>query len=94
MAPLLLGGDRIPESERWEGTFMDITWEIRRTESSTFDIFRNATIQHKGVPESALEGYLDPYGIIGNTYQEVRRQLRDTGRAEVTIPVPGKAEQV
>jgi hypothetical protein len=72
---------------------MDITWEIRKTETNTFDIFTNATIHHKGVPDSALEGYLDPYGIVGDTYQEVRRQLRDTGWAKVTIPVPGKAEQ-
>jgi len=73
---------------------MDITWDICKAEDQTFKIIRNGDTLHEGVPEGALEKYLDPYGIIGDTYQQVRHQLRDAGRARVTIPVPGKIEQV
>jgi len=73
---------------------MDISWDIYKAEDQTFKIIRNGNTLHEGVPDVALEKYLDPYGIIGDRYEKVRCQLSETGRARVTIPAPGKSEQV
>jgi len=69
---------------------MDIDWNIRKREDVTFDIYKNGELHHESIPESFLERQLAPYGIISDRYQEVLRQLAETGNASVSAPVPGK----
>ena len=62
---------------------MDI--EVRKKPDSTFDIFKDGKLLSGSVPTWALvEKQLDPYGVVGDTYRELRRQLAETGTAKVS----------
>ena len=72
---------------------MNIAWLIRKKEDGTLDIFENGGLLHKAVPQVSLQRQLDPYGIIGDTYENVLCQLAENGEASVAIPLPGKFSQ-
>ena len=65
------------------------TWNIESRENGTFDIFKDGELHHKGVPDIGLERQLAPHGIIGEDYEDVRRQLSETGNARISLPTPG-----
>lgn len=65
---------------------MDIDIEVHKKPDGTFDIFKDGKLLSGSVPTLALvEKQLDPYGVVGDTYRELRRQLTEAGMAKVTL---------
>ena len=69
---------------------MQATWDIHFTIEGKLDIFKNGELVHRSVPIVWLERNLAPYGIRGEDYENVVRQLSKAGMASEKIPQLGK----
>lgn len=72
---------------------MDTKWSVFKKADGSFDILKNGVLLHT-IKEAWLERQLAPYGILGNDYEDVIRQLEESGNAQVSISPMGKFFQV
>jgi hypothetical protein len=69
---------------------MDIAWEIVRREDGRFDILKNGNLLYSAISDQWLHRQLTPAGFSELDYQNVRRQLEESGTARLVVPVPEK----
>jgi len=60
-------------------------WEVVRNEDGTFEMLHKGKLLHSSIPDKWLEAQLGRYGLCGEEYKDIRRQLDRSGRAEVVL---------
>ncbi len=58
---------------------VQLVYEILRRPDGSFDIFHNAELTDKSVPNAWLEEQLVKYGICGKEYRDARKELDELG---------------
>jgi hypothetical protein len=77
-----------------EITLKNIPLKIVEKEGDQFDVSKNGGPSIAVNGESQLKKHLAQYLISNDTYADIRRQLDETGIAEVSVPLPGKFSQI
>jgi hypothetical protein len=61
------------------------TWEIFRKEDGTFEMFHQGKLVRGAIPDPWLEDELARYGLCGEEYHDIRRQLDESGKAKIAL---------
>jgi hypothetical protein len=60
-------------------------WEFIANDDGTFKIVHLGAILRTSIPDSWLEGEASHYGLCGEEYREIPRQLGESGQAIIDL---------
>ena len=62
-----------------------LRWEIIQQENGTSKLLRDGEVLNSVIPNKWLEDEVGKYGFCGKEYQNIRRQLSESGKAKIVL---------